>query len=89
MHNNQLIIIKVRWVLAHPNVKLFITHGGLLSTIETTYFGKPIVGIPIFGDQEMNMLEAVRNGYGKSVSYRFLDKDKFATAIKEVLSNPQ
>lgn len=76
-------------ILAHPNVKLFITHGGLLSTMETTYYGKPIVGMPIFGDQEMNMLEAVRNGYGLSVPYHEFTKDKFANAIKEVLRNPQ
>lgn len=38
-------------ILAHPNVKLFVTHGGLLSTIESIYREKPIVGIPIFGDQ--------------------------------------
>lgn len=39
-------------VLAHPNIKLFITHGSLLSTQESIYFGKPVIGIPIFGDQK-------------------------------------
>jgi glucuronosyltransferase len=38
-------------ILAHPNVKLFVTHGGLLSCTESILRGKPIVGIPIFGDQ--------------------------------------
>lgn len=38
-------------ILAHPNVKLFVTHGGLLSCTEAILRGKPIVGIPIFGDQ--------------------------------------
>lgn len=38
-------------ILAHKNVKLFITHGGLLSCTESLLRGKPIVGIPIFGDQ--------------------------------------
>lgn len=38
-------------ILAHPNVKLFITHGGLLSCTESIIRGKPVVGIPIFGDQ--------------------------------------
>jgi len=38
-------------ILAHPNVKLFVTHGGLLSCTESILRGTPIVGIPIFGDQ--------------------------------------
>lgn len=38
-------------ILAHDNVKLFVTHGGLLSCTESILRGKPIVGIPIFGDQ--------------------------------------
>lgn len=38
-------------ILAHENVKLFVTHGGLLSCTESILRGQPIVGIPIFGDQ--------------------------------------
>lgn len=41
-------------ILAHRNVKLFITHGGLLSCTESILRGKPVVGIPIFGDQMVN-----------------------------------
>lgn len=42
-------------ILAHDNVKLFVTHGGLLSCTESILRGKPIVGIPIFGDQMVNI----------------------------------
>lgn len=38
-------------ILAHENVKLFVTHGGLLSCTESILRGKPILGIPFFGDQ--------------------------------------
>lgn len=38
-------------ILAHDNVKLFVTHGGLLSCTESILKEKPVVGIPIFGDQ--------------------------------------
>lgn len=41
-------------ILAHEKVKLFVTHGGLLSCTESILRGKPVVGIPIFGDQMVN-----------------------------------
>jgi len=42
-------------ILAHPNVKLFISHGGMLSTIEAAYYAKPVLGLPLFFDQFRNL----------------------------------
>ncbi|KAF2890130.1 hypothetical protein ILUMI_16043, partial [Ignelater luminosus] len=75
-------------ILAHPNIKLFITHGGLLSTIETIYHGVPIVGIPVFGDQRMNVANAEIAGYGIGVSYQTLTEKALSSALDEVLNNP-
>uniref|UniRef100_T1H5D9 UDP-glucuronosyltransferase n=1 Tax=Megaselia scalaris TaxID=36166 RepID=T1H5D9_MEGSC len=60
-------------VLAHPNVIAFITHGGLLSTTESIYHGVPIIGIPMFGDQFLNMAQAVNGGYGLIADYNLLN----------------
>ncbi|XP_058833854.1 UDP-glycosyltransferase UGT5-like [Topomyia yanbarensis] len=73
-------------ILAHPNVKLFITHGGLLGTTEALYHGKPIVGIPIFGDQMMNVRRAVRTGYGVMLDLNDATEESVLNAIETVLN---
>ncbi|KAF2894451.1 hypothetical protein ILUMI_11721, partial [Ignelater luminosus] len=76
-------------ILAHPNVKVFITHGGLLSTIETIYFGVPVVGIPVFGDQEMNVANAEIAGYGIGVPFRALTEETLNSALDKILNDPK
>ncbi|RZC32879.1 UDP-glucuronosyltransferase 2C1-like, partial [Asbolus verrucosus] len=75
-------------ILAHPNIRAFITHGGLLSTIETVYHGVPIIGIPVFGDQKNNIASAVSNGYAISVPLVELTEEKFSWTLHEILNNP-
>lgn len=72
---------------AHPNVKLFITHGGLHSIEETVYNAKPIVGIPFFADQYFNMKLVEENGYGKLVDYFEIIEKSFEYAMNELLGN--
>ncbi|XP_065368755.1 UDP-glucosyltransferase 2-like [Calliphora vicina] len=74
-------------VLAHSNVKLFISHGGFLSTTETIFHGKPILGIPIFGDQPMNVKNAVKSGYALSLKLDEITRESFKSTIMELLSN--
>lgn len=75
-------------VLAHPNLKLFITHGGLLSTTESVVAAVPVIGIPVFGDQSQNMLSAESAGYGVKIDFPSLNGDTMREAIKKVLYNP-
>lgn len=74
-------------ILAHPNVKLFITHGGLLSSTEAVYHGVPIIGIPVFGDQFLNMARAQYNGYGIKIAYNNLTETSISWALEEMLTN--
>ncbi|XP_061392912.1 UDP-glucosyltransferase 2-like [Musca vetustissima] len=75
-------------VLAHPKVKLFISHGGYLSTTETIFHGKPILGIPLLGDQFMNVKNAVNAGYALSLSLEQVTSESLKKTILELLTNP-
>jgi len=84
----------VKWmpqsdILAHPNLKLFITHGGLLSTTEAVHRGVPVVGIPIFGDQPANMRHTENSGFGKTLLYDDITENSLYDTVMEVISNPK
>jgi len=87
--NNTLV---TQWVpqeslLAHDNVKLFITHGGLNSFQEAICHKTPMVGIPFYGDQFLNVDEATRKHIGVHVNFHSMTEEIIDTAIKEVLNN--
>lgn len=44
-------------------MKIFITHGGLLSTMESLQFGIPLIAIPVFGDQPSNARRSEKAGH--------------------------
>lgn len=76
-------------VLAHPNVKLFITQGGLLSTTESVYHGKPIIGVPVLGDQHLNIAKAVQSGFALRIDFETITQKEFDSALQEMLLNPK
>ncbi|XP_058461853.1 UDP-glycosyltransferase UGT5-like [Malaya genurostris] len=85
------VLIQSWWpqndILAHPNVRIFVTHGGLLSTMEALYHGVPVIGIPIFGDQHLNMAKAERGGYGLTVPYLEISQERLTQAINTILGD--
>lgn len=70
-------------------MKAFVTHGGMLSTIEAVYHGIPQVGIPLFGDQEMNVKASERQGFAIHHPYQKLTKESLKKAVMEVINNPR
>jgi glucuronosyltransferase len=66
-------------------VKLFITHGGLLSKQEAITRGVPLLGIPIYGDQRLNMRKAEISGYGILLEFENITTDSVLWAIRTAL----
>ncbi|CAH1957676.1 unnamed protein product [Acanthoscelides obtectus] len=76
-------------VLAHKNVKAFITNGNLFDLIDAAYFGVPVVGIPKDLVEETNMALAVENKYAVELSNNDLTEENIIRAIDEVVLNPR
>ncbi|XP_044761423.1 UDP-glucosyltransferase 2-like [Coccinella septempunctata] len=86
------VIIK-KWfpqndILAHKNVKVFITHGGIFSSMEAVYHGVPLLALPVFADQYMNSIRATLNGYAKYIPFRELTEESFRRDLEQLLKNP-
>ncbi|XP_001653288.2 UDP-glucuronosyltransferase 2B20 [Aedes aegypti] len=74
-------------LLAHPNLKLFITHSGLLSTQEAIYNGVPIIGFPVFADQHQNINYCMEQGVGKKLLIKDVKSSDLANAIRELMTD--
>ncbi|XP_008470291.1 UDP-glucuronosyltransferase 2B31-like [Diaphorina citri] len=75
-----------RDIFAHPNMKLFISHGGLLGITEAVYEGIPVLGIPVFGDQWANIKKLESLKAGKLLPYLEITEETVSDALKIVLS---
>ncbi|XP_049826163.1 UDP-glucosyltransferase 2-like [Aethina tumida] len=76
-------------ILRHPNMKLFVTQGGLQSVQEAVTNGVPMVGIPFFGDQYNNIFKSVKKGFAVMVDKGNITTESFKEALLEVLKNPK
>ena len=74
-------------LLAHPNLKVFVTHGGLLSVTEALYHKTVIVGIPFVNDQKPNLRRAEKNGYAKMLDWNSLTQNDLTKAIKDSIED--
>ncbi|XP_044755200.1 uncharacterized protein LOC123314144 [Coccinella septempunctata] len=75
-------------VLRHPNIKLFITQGGLQSMEEALEYGVPMLGVPFFGDQLHNVKRMVTKQLGLSLELSSITETSLMDTIKELLNNP-
>lgn len=71
---------------AHPNVKLFITHGGARSLEEAVFYKVPIIGLPLVKSRKVFINEITRHGAGEILDPYNLDKETVKATITKVAS---
>lgn len=74
-------------ILAQENVILFMTHGGLFGSQEGIYWAKPMLCIPLYGDQHRNTIKAVQEGYALSLVLSEMTSDLLVQKVNEMISN--
>ncbi|XP_026494213.2 UDP-glycosyltransferase UGT5-like [Vanessa tameamea] len=74
-------------VLAHPNVKAFITHGGARSLEEALFYEVPIIGLPIVRSRKVFIGEITRFGAGEILDPYYLEKENLKEVIESVATN--
>ncbi|CAB3246117.1 unnamed protein product [Arctia plantaginis] len=75
--------------LCHPNVKLFISHGGLLGTQEAVACGVPMLMVPLYADQALNAREMADRGVAKIVKLDKTDADIWRKHLHDLLTDPK
>lgn len=85
-------ILMMKWLpqndlLAHLNMRLFISHCGHGSVEEAKFHSVPILGIPFIGDQPMNAKNVAENGWGIYLPFDDVTELNLQQAINEILNN--
>ena len=60
-----------------------------MSLLEAVTRGIPLVGIPVFFDQKLNMAKAVLAGYGLKIDFNNLTTESLTWAIQEAIESPK
>ncbi|XP_043995940.1 UDP-glucuronosyltransferase 2A3-like [Gambusia affinis] len=85
--NNTLIVdwMPQKDLLGHPQIKVFVAHGGTNGVQEAIYYGVPVLGIPLFFDQYDNLLRLQERGAAKIIQLADVNGQTFEKTIKELL----
>ncbi|XP_066903205.1 UDP-glycosyltransferase UGT5 [Halyomorpha halys] len=75
-------------ILGHPNLRAFVSHGGLHGVLEATYHGVPMIGTPLFADQNSNIKFCEEAGYCISIDLSTVTEEILSDAINRILTNP-
>ena len=72
-----------------PLVDLLINHGSTHTVTERFYFGKPMIVIPLFGDQYHYAQRKQEKGLGIRLDPFYCGKEELLNAIESVLADKE
>ncbi|KAG8000767.1 UDP-glucuronosyltransferase [Nibea albiflora] len=72
-------------LLAHPKVKVFITHGGIHGVYEGICNAVPMLMFPLFGDQGDNVHRMVSRGVAEKLDMYDVTAEKVVTALNKII----
>ncbi|CAL1675285.1 unnamed protein product [Lasius platythorax] len=75
-------------ILKHSKIRAFITHGGLMGTQEAIAYGVPMIGIPLYADQFMNIDACVARNITVKLDINKMTENDMDAALNAVLWNP-
>jgi UDP:flavonoid glycosyltransferase YjiC (YdhE family) len=78
-----------RAILAHPNVRAFVSHCGINSVYESLAAGTPIVGIPMMADQRDMAVRVSDAGVGVWLDKTRVTARALRAAIDRVIDDPR
>ena len=74
-------------LLGHPNMKLFVTHGGMNSYIEAVYQGVPVLAMPIAIDQYGTAALIKSQGIGDTLPLSDFTSEQLKNAITTIIGD--
>ncbi|KAJ7389216.1 UDP-glucuronosyltransferase 1-1 [Desmophyllum pertusum] len=73
-------------LLAHKDIKAFVSHVGHNSLYESAYHGVPLVAFPLGSDQESNAKKVEHIGLALAVDYKSTNAQQLFETIERVIS---
>ncbi|XP_066592301.1 UDP-glycosyltransferase UGT5-like [Prorops nasuta] len=77
-----------RQILDHPNLRVFVSQGGIYSTEEAINSGVPMLGFPVFSDQGYNIRKLASLGAGMHLQLLSFTKEELKQAILKIANDP-
>lgn len=83
----------IHWVssvvghLAHPHVKVFLSHCGINSVYESIWLGTPVICLPMFFDQYHMDNQVQHAGVGLSLDKFKFTADELKSKLEQILNN--